>query len=388
MRYSVILIFLISSGCYSQEFVKGFIFSSSGDTTNGFIKLNSYATNYKICVFKKDSGSATLVYTPYNLAGYGCKDFLYHSKEIVENNIVVRIFAEVLLDGTFNLIKYKSFLIEKRDSIGIISLKRRMDAESRDPLKRFAYKQLLQILTADCQSIVSELKNLKFSEQGILNYIERYHQCKNYTYKVYKNNLPWTVFSWWPFVGYHVSSLSSSDFFRKNDLNAAISYSPQIGSSFQFKFPRTNKNLTFIVDIIFSKSLYTSQTMFDGLGEAYTYEYLTLKLKTLKIPIGISLPIHARSGLQIEGGTGFNFFGGDPQFTYESFFNDQVFISHQIEKGGGLRNSFFIGLRHKLSFSKFQIPMSLRIDHTPKFTFRTSTLTSAYLTIGLKRLPQ
>lgn len=371
---------------YSQEYAPGYITLIPGDTIPGFIKLNTEAENYKICLFKKDSAGATATYTPDNLMAYGIdNNRCYQARELVINNVAKRVFAEVLFDGMIDLFKYKrSFFIRKKDSTNFPLIKTG-DPRSQDPLKRFSYNQLLQILTVDCPSLTYELKSLKFTEQSFVRYIEQYHQCKNYQYTIYKNNLSWNSFELQPFIGYQLSTLSSSDFNERKDLKPARGNNPLIGLSFQFRFPRTNRNLTLLTDIMFSHASYQSKTKTIGLGTAYTYEYLSLKLNTLKIPIGISLPLHKKSGLQIDGGMGFNFFGGKPKFTYERFFNGVVYTEYRVEKIEYFKYSFYFGLRHRLTFPNFQIPVVLRFDHTPQFTFRKSSLTSVYLTIGLKR---
>lgn len=388
MKYLFVIgLGLLSFKSYCQEYFPGYIILTSGETTHGFIKLNSNARAYATCVFKKDSAAAPTTFSPYNLLAYGIdKNNFYRATEVIDKAVVKRVFAEVLVDGTVSLIKYRnSYLIQKRDSVRTFLLKKRTDSQSKNKLQRLSFNQLLQVFTSDCQSLIHQLKLIKFSEKSILTYLEQYHQCKNYEYTIFRDHLPWTVFAWWPFVGYHGSFLSSSDFYERGNLESASSFDPMIGISFQVKFPRTNKNVALFIDVMFSKAIYQSQTEFDGVGGAYAYEYLTLKEQTWKMPVGVSFPLH-KSGLEMQGGHGFNFYKGDPKFTFENVYNGQVFTEHSTEKSkSGLTSSFFLGLHWPVKSSTFLLPLSLRVDHTPRFTFRESNLTAVYLTVGFKR---
>src|SRR5882672_2033434 len=108
---SLLLLSLVSSALYSQDFRKGFIITPQNDTVRGYISYREGLRAHKVCNFKASLKQDVVKYEPTQLKGYGFENNAYFASRLAEvrDSVYEQAFLEVLVKGKATLYKYDYF---------------------------------------------------------------------------------------------------------------------------------------------------------------------------------------------------------------------------------------------------------------------------------------
>lgn len=166
----------------ATDFKPGFIINLKKDTIVGFIRKRGDSP-YEFCNFKSSETAGTIRYSPFQILGYGDQNSFYLSKEAVENETSIQLFAEVLLFGRASLLEIKGEVYLGDSSKQILRLQ---DASTQDgmfEIRKEFYKGLLKLKLTGCDEIAPRIQTVKYDTRSLIKLLEFYNSCFNEKYE-------------------------------------------------------------------------------------------------------------------------------------------------------------------------------------------------------------
>lgn len=286
------VVFLIFQIAYPQSnFRKGYVIQLDHDTIYGSINYND-GTGGKFCQFKVSQTQNPVIYTPFEISGYGFPgDKFYVSRKINQKDgFSVRVFIELLIKGNVSLYKFeKDFYIEKSDSILY-----KLSNESKETeidgkivsLQTNRYLGVLNFLLSDCPEIVSMIHKTTFSDRSLTDLIVEYNRRMNSSSLIYKASKPWfhtSVGLAGSFNFSRISMMTSSSILGK--LKSSFRTSPSFGISVDLSSPRLTERISFHGEVLYSNSIYYLHNLKSYYDEDIL-NFINIELHQLKIPLG------------------------------------------------------------------------------------------------------
>lgn len=267
MRNLFILFLLLSIGnIYGQDnFKRGYIITNEKDTIDGWIDFRTDEQNMRACKFKTEEIGKVTTYLPGEIFGYRFykEGKFYITKEITINELQHTVFIEYLLQGMMNLFYYidnskmNYYFFENEECIITPVTKKpdeyiKVEDSRAKVLKDNRYMGVIGYLFKDQETISKQANKLKFNQKSMINIAKEYHdlvcttgeECITFETKEDKeyNLLKYSVYGGVQLYKY------------TNIMEENISIiSPIIGVRLNIYAPRISKNLSFLVDLAFSK---------------------------------------------------------------------------------------------------------------------------------------
>lgn len=301
------LVSLLLSGiyCYGQTDPRaGYIVLNSGDTVTGTINYREGLIAHESVVFKDQENAEYLTYLPYEILGYGYKgDRIFESKTIQLEGVFKAVFVETLVKGRVSLHRHQETFFLGKDTVWV-SLAYDdtpffVNGIGYTPSKA---KQiaLMNILMSDCRP--DFVSDILFNERFLVKEVEKYNQCVNSDYVVYKADKKWVSLG----LGVEAGMISSS--FKVHTESSPIIMGPFnadrsgiMGLNLRIGFPRTSERWTFTfttyapTDIRYRSYVIASPTQ--------NVFHTDIKLSQTKLLLGTGYGIPINSTLvRIEGG--------------------------------------------------------------------------------------
>lgn len=195
--FATICILLSLSLSSQRSIIPGFIIHNSGDTTYGFLKMQSGRAASNRCLFYGDKKGEATEYSPSQLKGYRYGDGkFYVSKTVASEQETFQIFMEYLIKGV-NSIYFSSdsrgehYYIEKAGT-RLVELSEELSIYKDNTAKPIKFRGKLRAIMADCDSIAPAIEKAELSHISLINLSKTYHDyvCPNEECVIYerKNN--------------------------------------------------------------------------------------------------------------------------------------------------------------------------------------------------------
>ncbi|MDR0295516.1 MAG: hypothetical protein LBH91_04910 [Prevotellaceae bacterium] len=265
-KSSYIFLLIVFGEVHGQDnYKKGYIITNDRDTLVGWIDFRTDARNMRICNFKTRETGKIVSYLPKEIYGYRFyqEGKFYVSKEVTVNDEQRTVFLEYLVQGIMSLYYYvelsppgqkmKFYFFE--DEVGNITpvtkkTDRQVDNNKGyiEVYEDFHYKGVIKYLFKDLETISKEVDKLPFDQKSMINITKEYHaqvcitgeECVIYETKKDK------AYNLFKFSVYGGIQLASEKPLGRTTF-------PVIGVGLNVSVPRFNKNLSFQVNLAFSK---------------------------------------------------------------------------------------------------------------------------------------
>jgi hypothetical protein len=285
-------VFFICSICFSlthaQDFRKGFVLKTNGDSLAGFVEYRSDKKNSQACYFKTSKGSDKVKFLPTELKGYGfIDDKFYESKGITikENGIDKRVslFMEAIVKGKASLYRHLNQFYLEKDSL--IEIPKSTPVEVNIGGNTYSgtsneYVGILNMALADCNLKADQIKN---DERNLSRLIQKYNQCKGSVSTVYKSSKPWAKVSPSIFFGVDKTNIKLAGF---PDYSIQNSVSMPFGASFAISAPRLSDRFSLDVELWYVKMSFQGHSEYRGYYFSTVSSDLFINLSAIKMPIG------------------------------------------------------------------------------------------------------
>lgn len=145
----------------------GYVIDSAGVRHSGFIEPGQGGAKFKQCDFMDSVSGKRESFSPNQISAYGVDDGEHFvSETIEENNIAVKRFLKVDVEGPMNLYVYFGrFFVRKEDNFFELT---------NSPEKR--YRLTLEPLVRDCDA--GNILQSAFNEPSLTRLVERYNHCR------------------------------------------------------------------------------------------------------------------------------------------------------------------------------------------------------------------
>ncbi|QDO92974.1 PorT family protein [Formosa sediminum] len=193
---SFFLFFNISSA--QENFLSGYVVSTTGDTISGYIDIKDWKTNPKEITFKKELNQNPIIYDTSSIKYFNAQDNAYISA-IVDIEISSRdiqnlkndanlklekrdVFLKVLINGNKSLYYYKdehnktNFYIKENDKFILLTHKTYLK-ETINIVENNQYKGQLIFYLNDCKNIQSQINNATYTQESLTSVFEKYYKC-------------------------------------------------------------------------------------------------------------------------------------------------------------------------------------------------------------------
>jgi hypothetical protein len=288
MKKSILFSFilLISQICLSQaSFRDGFVIVHTGDTLTGLIDYREGTKNSDNINFKESDSTASKVYTPNNISGFGYSDGrFFESKYFARSDEdTYKLFLEVLLKGEVSLYTNEgNFFIQKGDSTVYeltVSRKEIQRDGEKVTIVTKKFLEILSLLMSDSEEAKALMPNIVLEKKPLIRIVERYNSGINSPSVRYESHNPAVKFSaglsgGLMFSAIRVSSPDNDKNISKMNSAYENSNSFTAGLSLYVSFPKTSEKISFQCEMFYSESEYTNP---------YTDK---VSLTQLTIPVG------------------------------------------------------------------------------------------------------
>lgn len=183
MRKTLLLTFALLSGyscILAQQFNEqpGFIVTTTGDTLKGFIKDRDVIE--KTVQFRVPSTSNSTTYSPNQVRSFGFNNgSFYHSVEFPATDTTIEPqFIQCFVKGYLSLYyRNRVFYVSKNE--GALAKMEKNDVIDQSRLREDKrYQKVLEYLTADCPSVVAQVRRTDFNTESLSNLVTSYNTCK------------------------------------------------------------------------------------------------------------------------------------------------------------------------------------------------------------------
>ena len=267
MRIFLLIIFVVKlvDYSYSQTVYKnGQVQIDEDSVLQGEISYFENTRKYHYILVRNSTGVNR--FTPNTIKGYSFdKGKSYYSIVVEEGSIETQIFAEVVLSGMVDLLRYQSKFFARTKSQEIIWLEHNEQAIEKDGktvlYENKKYLGVLSYLFQDCPEVQLSSQKTTYNEKSLVHIFQKYHQCQDQSYVVHKNLKNSFEFNMGVSLGLNTSSLSISS---QNLSTVAItekydlSLSPIFGLTFRFASPRITERAEIVFDLNYFNTHYYS----------------------------------------------------------------------------------------------------------------------------------
>lgn len=165
----------------NNEFLPGYIITTSNDTLQGLILTKYHFYNAKNCVFKTSSNSPEQSFTPDQIKGYHIDGKLfYRSHSIVHQFFQEKLFLECIVRGKVSLFFYQDqYFVENAGQIEELITSKEIFNEGGKTYTRESplYKSVLQKEMSDCMTIHQNLMETTLSKKSLTRLFIDYNSC-------------------------------------------------------------------------------------------------------------------------------------------------------------------------------------------------------------------
>jgi len=273
-----------------SEYKEGYIITSKGDTTKGFLFKHISRLASEKCIFKATINSKPKTYYPNEIAGYRFIDGKYYvSKEIKTDSTTKKlIFLEFILKGKVNVYYYvdliEHYYIEKtpEDLVELTEEQKTFhdDEKGRSYYSTSRFKGKLKVLLSDCPAIYNEIQSTRLTHQSLIKLTKDYNEkvcgtdCIVYERKITSSKLKYGIL-----MAYSKNSYNFGDQFITDTRNSfQVGIGIKTSNIFMF-----NEHLNLKANILFEKDskAYTVSLADDVHFNHLTYNNVSYNLRNL-----------------------------------------------------------------------------------------------------------
>lgn len=273
MRFNKLILLLLplligSAVVYGQKIYReGYIVKNSGDTLNGLIQFEQNQKIDQKCIFKRFDLAITVIYTPESLKSFGYKNGSFYEAREIDGK---RIFLECLVKGKLSLYAISKKMYIEGENQDLIELKNGTIKKTKGN-NNYDFTNLTKFLahiTSDVSGIIIPTK-IKVVDSDLIPIIKDYNEKANTSYVVYNRKVNKNIFD----EAIMQTGVNMKNYGIVNTINVSQStLSSALGSSFNkdarmnisnknwalgffynSKLSRINKNISWQVELLFSK---------------------------------------------------------------------------------------------------------------------------------------
>ncbi|RKE03504.1 porin family protein [Marinifilum flexuosum] len=286
------LVSLLTFSAFSQnDFRKGYVITTKGDTLHGQVAYTLKSKNYRYCIFKKDERKQK--FSSDEIIRYaidGNRTFV--------NGVVDDSFVELLIEGEINLYKKASnFYVQKNNGdIHLLEkyIKKKDDfGEVKTENKR--WRGILFFLVKDRLEGKVSLQRFEFSEKYLTELIRDYNISGGMNYHESKADIQWVKTQFGPIAGFNFEKLyidnkSSYYYYYNQDINQL---NPFIGVAFNIYTPRLSEKFSLQLELQLSK-LDVKKEFHDEIP-GYKFDNThTIEATKLSIPFAVKYDFYSK----------------------------------------------------------------------------------------------
>ncbi len=261
-RFLLLFLLCIVSGAtlFSQsDFRPGYVINNENDTISGLIDYKGNKASVEICLFKHNSGSDAIRYTPPDVKSYRFIDGKYYvSKKLNADDEEAPLFLEFLIDGIVDIYYYRSntgehYLIDKGDGKFILLDDKEKEVVVDDIQYVRAnkpYVGILKYVFKDSPTVSREVENIALDHKSLIRVAKDYHAevCTDRECIIYEKNLPAVLITGGFLLGLNVNSINYRDdakqpqiMFETTGFNTSVY--PSVGLYAKIGMPTLNERI-------------------------------------------------------------------------------------------------------------------------------------------------
>jgi opacity protein-like surface antigen len=181
-----LLVMMLPMLSFAQNsFKPGYVVTNNADTVKGYIEEGNENAISEKFVFKKDpTDKTTQKYTPADAAGFGFYGGNRFIRVTIDNPVEKQpntVFAKALLKGYNQLFTYvktdRRYFIIKTQEDSTYLLYDDFYTYSGSDIQRGNFKNVLMLISKNCEKLKIQLERLNYSEADILSFIKQANNC-------------------------------------------------------------------------------------------------------------------------------------------------------------------------------------------------------------------
>ena len=272
--FLVVILFFTIQGKAQTDFRPGYYITNENDTIFGLIDYRGEIRNSKVCVYKKDAGSESSVFQPFEIDSYrflGSK--FYVSKMVPDGEDKNPIFLEYLVNGIANLYFFRDtygphYLIEKEGEVfaELTNDEKIVYIDNIQYLKSSnKHIGLLRATFSDCNDIYPEISHVKLEHESLIELTKNYHEfvCEDGAECiVYEKKIPAVRVKVAPVIGLNISNIkfrNSNTVYSDMDFDMSLNWA--VGLNINVTLPRSNEKISFIYGALIENNHYYSNNV-------------------------------------------------------------------------------------------------------------------------------
>ncbi|WP_160164120.1 outer membrane beta-barrel protein [Nafulsella turpanensis] len=202
------------------------------------------------------------------------------------------LFVQALVIGKVSLYQYREFFfVTKDDSVSVqIKMVEKEEYVGEKRVIRKTYTNLgkLSYLLSDCSLLPSVTGFRILTERNLTNLIVDYNECTSENFIVFKNEKPWTSFSFGVAGGMNSSNISFTStqtlYIVISEGTFSTSKSLALMASLAVSSPRINERISFRTDILYHKSSFTA-LISNNYRDFLNNEQMDFSLHSVTLPV-------------------------------------------------------------------------------------------------------
>ncbi|MES2517808.1 MAG: hypothetical protein V4585_06850 [Bacteroidota bacterium] len=273
----IVFCFFFIQHVYSQEnFIKGFVTTTNGDTLNGFIDYKNWDKNPNRITFQKINSNKKLSLKPSSILGFGVNGDYYESGvvqiELSSNSTIDlttlkeldmktdSVFLEAIFRGNKSLYSYKTeqireqFYIKTNGTFELLIYKRylRNTEEQTKIIENATYLSQLSMYLHDMPNLQPKLKVTEYTTKSLKNLFEYYYKTSESTSK-YQKQTEKVVFEFGALAGVSIFNIKFEGRIFPELVNGGFnrSINPMGGVYFDIVFPRNQKRWSLHNELVY-----------------------------------------------------------------------------------------------------------------------------------------
>lgn len=222
MRKSLLLflsVFFSGTALFSQsDFRQGYVINNENDTISGLIDYKGNKASAEICLFKYNSGSDEIRFTPEDIKSYRFTDSKYYvSKKLNADGEEAPLFLEFLVDGIVDVYYFRdntgeNYLIDKGDGKLILLDDKEKEVVVNDTRYLRAnkpYVGILKYVFMNSPTVSKEVERISLDHKSLIKVAKDYHAevCTDRACIIYEKKLPVVRISAGFLLGFNVNSI-------------------------------------------------------------------------------------------------------------------------------------------------------------------------------------
>jgi hypothetical protein len=297
--------FALQCNTYAQEnFIKGFVISSNGDTLRGLINYKNWEKNPRLVQFKIGNNDTKKSYSPNDIKGFGVNNVYYESAivqlEVTRNSTIYLIasealeikvdtlFLEAIIRGKKSLYAYKSdeireqFYIKNGSNFDLLIYKKYLKEKDNKTIitANTSYLGQLSMYLQDMSDLQSSLRSVDYTLESLKKLFNNYYQrdsLKVQSLIEYQQKYDKIAFKFGVFAGISNFNMkfNGSNFPELINGNFSASINPLAGISLDIVFPKNRRRWAFRNEIGYS----SFQTKGTYLDYSYPEKYISYETK-------------------------------------------------------------------------------------------------------------